>query len=60
MQASSCGFHRVLSHLPPQWNARDPNRNQLRTETRCLAACVRDVLLKYVPEDQTRGIYLTG
>ena len=37
-----------------------PDRDQLRTETRCLATCVRDQLLALIPEDQIRGIYLTG
>ena len=49
-----------MSHEPPQWGARHPDRDQLRAETRCLAECVRDQLLALIPEDQIRGIYLTG
>ncbi len=49
-----------MSHEPPQWGARFPDRDQLRAETRCLAECVRDQLLALIPGDQIRGIYLTG
>ncbi len=49
-----------MSHEPPQWRARHPDRDQLRAETRGLAECVRDQLLALFPEDQIRGIYLTG
>ena len=49
-----------MSHAPPQWSDRYPDRDQLRTETRCLAACVRDVLVSQMPADEIRGIYLTG
>ncbi len=49
-----------MSHEPPQWRARHPDRDQLRAETRGLAACVRDQLLALIPEDEISGIYLTG
>ena len=49
-----------MSQTSPRWSDRHPNRDQLRAETRCLAACVRDVLLAHVPETEIRGIYLTG
>ncbi len=49
-----------MSPAPPQWDGRFPDRDQLRTETRCLAVCVRDQLLALIPEDEIRGIYLTG
>ena len=51
---------RAVSHEPPQWGARHPDRDQLRAESRCLAECVRDQLLALIPEDEIRGIYLTG
>ncbi len=51
---------RAVSHKPPQWGARHPDRDQLRAETRCLAECVRDQLLALIPEDEIRGMYLTG
>ena len=49
-----------MSQTSPGWSDRHPNRDQLRAETRCLAACVRDVLLAHVSEDEIRSIYLTG
>ena len=49
-----------MSQEPRWWDDRLPDRNQLRAETRCLAACVRDQLLRLIPEDEIRGIYLTG
>ena len=49
-----------MSHTPAQWNNRYPDFDQLRTETCCLAACVRDVLLAQLPADEIRDIYLTG
>ncbi len=49
-----------MSQTSPGWSDRHPNRDQLRAETRCLAACVRDVLLAHVPVAEIRGIYLTG
>jgi len=49
-----------VSQTSSGWSDRHPNRDQLRAETRCLTACVRDVLLARVSEDEIRGIYLTG
>ena len=49
-----------MSPAPPRWDCRFPDHDQLRTETRCLATCVRDQLLALIPEDQIRGIFLTG
>ena len=46
--------------MPPKWSDRFPHRDHLRAETRCLAECVRDQLLALIPEDEIRGIYLTG
>ncbi len=49
-----------MSQMPPKWSDRHPDRDRLRAETRCLAACVRDLLLAHVTETEIRGIYLTG
>lgn len=49
-----------MSQRPPEWDARYPNRDQLRAEVRCLAACVRDQLLARIPEGEIRGVYLKG
>ncbi len=49
-----------MSQTSPGWRDRHPNRDQLRAETRCLAACVRDQLLTLIPVAVIRGIYLTG
>ena len=49
-----------MSQEPRRWDDRFPDRDQLRAETRCLATCVRDRLLRLIPEDEIRGIYLTG
>ena len=49
-----------MTHRPPPWDSRFPDRDQLLAETRCLAECVRNQLLALIPEDQIRGIYLTG
>ena len=49
-----------MTHRPPPWDSRFPDRDQLRAETRCLTECVRDQLLALIPGDQIRGIYLTG
>ncbi len=44
----------------PEWDARFPDRDQLRAEVNGLAACVRDQLLARIPEDEIRGLYLKG
>ena len=44
----------------PEWDARFPDRDQLRAEVQCLAACVRDQLLALIPADEIRGLYLKG
>ena len=49
-----------MSQTPPEWDARFPDRDQLRAEVRCLAACVRDQLLALIPADEIRGLYLKG
>ena len=49
-----------MSHRPPAWDARYPDRDQLRAEVQCLAACVRDQLLARIPGDEIRGVYLKG
>ena len=49
-----------MSQEPRRWDDRLPDRDQLRAETRCLAACVRDQLLRLIPEGEIRGLYLTG
>ena len=49
-----------MSQEPRRRDDRLPDRDQLRAETRCLAACVRDQLLRRIPEGETRGLYLTG
>ena len=49
-----------MSHAPPQWDSRFPDRDQLRAEARCLTACVRDQLLTLIPDGEIRGLYLTG
>ena len=59
-QLSSCTNDGSVSHIPPQWGARHPTRNRLRAEAHSLAECVRDQLLALIPDDEIRGIYLTG
>ena len=49
-----------MSLGPRRWDARLPDCDQLRAETRCLAACVRDQLRTLIPVAEIRGIYLTG
>ena len=49
-----------MSQTPPEWDARFPDRDQLRAEVQCLAACVRDQLLALIPADEIRGLYLKG
>ena len=49
-----------MSQTPPEWDARFPDRDQLRAEVHCLAACVRDQLLALIPADEIRGLYLKG
>ncbi len=49
-----------MSQTPPEWDARFPDRDQLRAEVWCLAACVRDQLLARIPTDEIRGLYLKG
>ena len=46
--------------MPPQRGTRFPDREQLRAEARCLAACVRDQLLELIPAGEIRGLYQTG
>lgn len=49
-----------MSHRPPEWDARFPDRDQLRAEVQSLAACVRVQLLTRIPQDEIRGLYLKG
>ena len=49
-----------MSRTHPVWDARYPDRNQLRVEVHGLAACVRDQLLARIPEGEIRGVYLKG
>ena len=49
-----------MSRRPPEWDARFPDREQLRAEVRCLAACVRDQLLARIARKEIRGVYLKG
>lgn len=49
-----------MSRQSPEWDARFPDRDQLRAEARGLAECVRDQLLARIPEPEIRGVYLKG
>ncbi len=49
-----------MSRTPPEWDARFPDRDQLRAEVHGLAACVRDQLVERIPEGEIRGVYLKG
>lgn len=49
-----------MSRHPPEWDARYPDRQQLRAEVRGLAECVRDQLLGRIPGPEIRGVYLKG
>lgn len=49
-----------MSYVPPQWDARFPDRDQLRAEVHCLASCVLAELLGQIPEGEIRGLYLKG
>ena len=49
-----------MSRGPPEWDARHPDRDQLRAEVQGLAECVRDQLLARIPEPEIRGVYLKG
>ena len=49
-----------MSHAPPTWGSRFPDRERLRYEAECLAECFRDELLALIPEGEIRAIYLKG
>ncbi len=49
-----------MSHTPPKWDSRYPDRDRLRMEAECLAECFRDQLLAQIPEGEIRAIYLKG
>ncbi len=49
-----------MSHAPPTWGSRHPDRDTLRREAECLAECFRDQLLALIPGGAIRAIYLKG
>ena len=49
-----------MSHTPPKWDSRYPDRGRLRLEAECLAECFSDQLLAQIPEGEIRAIYLKG
>ena len=49
-----------MSHTPPKWDSRYPDRDRLRLEAERLAECFRDQLLALIPDGELRAIYLKG
>ena len=46
--------------MTPEWNSRYPDRDRLRSEVECLAACFLEQLLESIPEREVRGFYYKG
>ena len=46
--------------MTPEWSSRYPDRDRLRAEADCLAACFLEQLLESIPESEIRGFYYKG
>ena len=46
--------------MTPEWDSRYPDRDRLRYEVECLAACFLEQLLETIPEREVRGFYYKG
>ena len=46
--------------MTPEWDSRYPDRDRLRSEVECLAACFLEQLLETIPEREVRGFYYKG
>ena len=46
--------------MTPEWSSRYPDRDRLRAEADCLAACFLEQLLESIPETEIRGFYYKG